>query len=94
MRRADDPKQLTGRNAAVFRPIALGADVSMFGLALTILEDGCPPDRDCHLCAMLEDDDGESCKACWQKYLFYVVNGRTQHPYARDAIFEGGMIGA
>lgn len=94
MHRADDPKQLTGRNIAVFQPIALGTDVSMFGLALTILEDGCPPDRDCHLCDMLEDDDGESCKACWQKYLFYVVNGRERHPYARDAIFEGGMIGA
>ena len=94
MRRADEPKRLTGRNRATLHEVGMGTDLSMFGLALTLLEDGCPPEQDCHLCAMQEDDDGGSCKLCWQRYLFYAANGRVRHPYRRDAIFEGGMIGA
>lgn len=66
----------------------------MFGLAMSILHDGCPPEAGMHLCRMHEDDDGCSCTRCWEKYLLFVVNGRRWDPYLWDKIHEGGMIGA
>lgn len=45
------------------------------------------------LCGMIEDDDGESCRACWERYLWYVASGRKIDPYAKDRIYSGGLIG-
>ena len=67
---------------------------SLLGCALILLNDGCPPEKECCLCAMQEDEDGNSCNSCWSNYLFYVANGRDRLPYRRDRIYEGGMIGA
>lgn len=59
--------------------------------ALLILEDACPPEPHMQLCRMCEDDDGSSCRLCWQNYLYYVANGRELDPYRPDRIHEGGL---
>lgn len=45
------------------------------------------------LCGMMEDDDGESCRRCWENYLYWVSNDRVRDPYSFDRLHEGGMIG-
>lgn len=65
----------------------------LYGCALLILQDACPPEASMQLCGMLEDFDGGCCTACWEHYLQYVANGRVQDPYASDRRHEGGLIG-
>ena len=64
---------------------------NMFGCALLMLEDGCPPEKHMQLCSMQEDDDGSACKECWLNYLYYVVNDRKWDPYRIARIYEGGL---
>lgn len=46
------------------------------------------------LCGMMEDDDGgESCRRCWENYLYWVKNGRDRDPYFTQRLHEGGLIG-
>lgn len=58
----------------------------IFDCALLILEDGCPPEKDMNLC---RHEDGElygpeeACTRCWKAYLYYVSNGRKEHPYRK-----------
>ena len=62
--------------------------------ALICLADGCPPEAGMQLCALIEDDeDGETCRRCWEAYLFWVANGRRGDPYRSDRLHEGGMVG-
>ena len=62
--------------------------------ALICLSDGCPPEAGMQLCQLQEDDeDGESCRRCWEAYLFWVANGRRGDPYRSDRLHEGGMVG-
>lgn len=54
----------------------------LLSCALLLLEDACPPEADVQLCRHQEDDeDGTMCRRCWERYLFYVSNGRDWHPY-------------
>lgn len=43
----------------------------------------CPADRRAYLC-MNGAEDEENCIKCWEHYLEYVANGRTDHPYQYD----------
>lgn len=43
----------------------------------------CPPDQRAYLC-MNGIEDEENCIKCWENYLEYVANGRTDHPWQRD----------
>lgn len=64
----------------------------LYGCALLILQDGCPPEQRMQLCGMVEDFDGD-CVSCWETYLRYVADGRKHDPYAADRRHEGGLIG-
>lgn len=61
---------------------------TIFDCALLILADGCPPEKGMNLC---RHEDGElygteeACTRCWRAYLYYVANGRRQHPYRETA---------
>lgn len=56
---------------------------SMFQLALMILHDQCPPDNRMYLCKKGEESECD-CTECWQKYLFWAVNGYRGDPYYWD----------
>lgn len=43
----------------------------------------CPKDKRAYLC-MNGIEDEENCIKCWENYLAYVANGRTDHPYQYD----------
>ena len=50
-------------------------EYSMYGLALDILHDRCPPDNTMYLCSMMEDlGDGTECERCWEKFLLHAIN--------------------
>lgn len=62
--------------------------------ALICLSDGCPPEAGMQLCQLQEDDeDGECCKRCWERYLLWIDGGRRFDPYRRDRLYPGGLIG-
>ena len=56
---------------------------SMFQLARMILRDECPPDNRMYLCNMGESEECD-CTECWDKYLFWAVNGYRGNPYEHD----------
>ena len=60
----------------------------MLGAALVCLHDGCPSEPEMQLCRMQEDDDGQSCCRCWERYLFWVYNGRCTDPYRQEKLAE------
>ena len=43
----------------------------------------CPKDKRAYLC-MNGIEDEENCIKCWENYLEYIANGRTDHPYQYD----------
>lgn len=59
------------------------AKESMFHLALMILHDQCPPDNQMYLCKMGECPECD-CVMCWDKYLWWAVNGYKGDPYEGD----------
>lgn len=61
---------------------------SMFELAKLILLDLCPPDETKHLCKMGEDYCDGCCTECWDKYLYWAVNGYMGDPYRFDKSME------
>lgn len=63
-------------------------DYSLFQLALLILHDACPPDPTKYLCEMGEECEND-CERCWEKYLFWAVNGYKGDPYKWDKAIEG-----
>lgn len=58
---------------------------SIFQLALMINRDECPPDNRMYYCNMGEDPERD-CTMCWEKYLFWAVNGYRDNddPYKFD----------
>lgn len=58
---------------------------SIFQLALMINRDECPPDNRMYYCNMGEDPECD-CTECWDKYLFWAVNGYRDNddPYKFD----------
>lgn len=56
---------------------------NMFELARMILNDQCPPDNRMYYCNMGEDPECD-CVMCWDKYLFWAVNGYKGDPYKFD----------
>lgn len=67
---------------------------TLLGAALICLSDGCPPEAGMQMCGMIEDDeDGDTCRRCWEAYLYWVANGRRGDPYRSDRLHEGGMVG-
>lgn len=67
------------------------AKESMFQLAQMILRDQCPPDNKMYLCSMGEEAECD-CTECWDKYLFWAVNGYKGDPYKMDKIRESETI--
>ena len=63
------------------------AKESMFQLAQMILRDQCPPDNKMYLCSMGEEAECD-CTECWDKYLFWAVNGYKGDPYYWDRVKE------
>lgn len=59
------------------------AKENIFQLALMINRDQCPPDNKMYLCNMGEEGDC-NCTECWDKYLFWAVNGYRGDPYEID----------
>ena len=59
------------------------AKENMFQLARMILQDQCPPDNKMYLCNMGEELECD-CVRCWDKYLFWAVNGYRGDPYKFD----------
>ena len=55
----------------------------IFSLALMINRDQCPPDNRMYYCTMGEDPECD-CVMCWEKYLFWAVNGYRGDPYQLD----------
>ena len=55
----------------------------IFSLALMINRDQCPPDNRMYYCNMGEDPEYD-CVMCWEKYLFWAVNGYRGDPYQFD----------
>ena len=58
---------------------------SIFQLALMINHDQCPPDNRMYYCNMGEDPECD-CTMCWEKYLYWAVNGYKDNddPYKFD----------
>lgn len=54
---------------------------AMFKCARMILHNQCPPDNRAYVCQHGEECEFEDCTRCWDNYLLYVYNGRTDHPY-------------
>jgi hypothetical protein len=48
-----------------------------------INRDQCPPDNRMYLCNMGEDPECD-CVECWEKYIFWAVNGYRGDPYQFD----------
>lgn len=67
------------------------AKENMFQLAQMILRDQCPPDNRMYLCSMGEEAECD-CTECWDKYLFWAVNGYRGDPYKMDRIRESETI--
>ena len=59
------------------------AKESMFELARMILNDQCPPDNKMYLCRFGEEAECR-CVECWDRYLFWAVNGYRGDPYEFD----------
>ena len=60
----------------------------LLGAALVCLNDGCPSEPEMQLCRMQEDDDGQCCHICWERYLFWVYNGRSVDAYRYEKACE------
>ena len=56
---------------------------NVFQLARMILHDQCPPDNKMYYCNMGEEPECD-CIICWDKYLFWAVNGYRGDPYEFD----------
>ena len=76
------------RQIAAETPVKSTKDYSIFQLALLILHDACPPDPTKYLCKMGEECEND-CERCWEKYLFWAVNGYKGDPYKCDKAIEG-----
>lgn len=63
---------------------------SLLGVALDLLNDGCPDETRMQLCGMENmDEAGEDpCYTCWVNFLFYVANGREKDHYRSDRLRE------
>lgn len=55
----------------------------LFRCAQMILHDQCPPDNTAYLCKHGEECETE-CTRCWDNYLWYMLNGKTDHPFQHD----------
>lgn len=62
--------------------------LDLLGAALVCLHDGCPSEPEMQLCRMQEDCDGQECERCWERYLYWVYNGRVVDPYRQDKLRE------
>lgn len=60
---------------------------TVFQAALDILHDRCPPERSMYQCMKGEDDE-PCCEECWERYLFYIANGRRVDPDYWDKVKE------
>ena len=76
------------KQIAAESPVKSPKDYSIFQLAMLILHDACPPDPTKYLCKMGEECEND-CERCWEKYLFWAVNGYKGDPYKFDKAIEG-----
>lgn len=63
------------------------SNYTIFQAALDILYDKCPPERHMYQCMKSEVEE-PCCEECWQRYLFYLANGRKGDPDYWDKVKE------